>query len=96
MNDFIHRRFQKFRSDENDEHIDDKSADVFQSAVSPRMPFILVLARQSKADQRDHRGSRVGNIVESVRNDRHGNRENPYAQLPRKQEKIEYDARNAR
>ena len=87
--DFLDGRLKQFRADENDQHIDNKTRDIFQPAVSQRVFLIHGLGSQTEADERDDGRARVGDVIEGVRDHRDGRGQKPRRQLPRKQKQIQ-------
>ena len=60
------RGFCKLKADEQDDKRDDKSRDVFYSAVAEWVILIRLLLGHTEADQRDNRRACVSEIVERV------------------------------
>ena len=68
-NDLFHGRFTELEADEDDEHGNDESRDIFDSAVSEGVVLVGLLLRHTEADERDDGRTRVGQVVEGVRHD---------------------------
>ena len=66
-NDLLHGRFTELKADEDDEHGDDESRDVFDSAVSEGVVLVGLLLRHTEADERNDGRACIGQVVEGVR-----------------------------
>lgn len=68
-NDLFHGGFAELEADEDDDHGNDESRDVLDSAVSEGVVLVGLLLRHTEADERDDGGACVGQIVEGIRHD---------------------------
>ena len=96
FDDLIDRRFQKFESNDDDDHIDDKAGHVFEPTVTLRVFLIDGLAREPYTDERDDGRACVGDIVERVGDDRHRRRQNTERKFACEQKYIQKYARKPR
>ena len=92
MEDLLHRRFGQLHAHQKNEARHDETGDVFQPPVAEGMMGIRLFSGQAEAQQRHHRGTGVGQVVEGVGGDGHGPADRAGKQLPGKQQQVQADA----
>ena len=94
--DLLHRGFHQLQAHQDDDDGDDQAGDVLGATVAERVIRVGLFAGQLEADQRDDRGTGIGQVVQGVRRDGEGAADHAGKQLAEKQQDVQADADRAR
>ena len=95
MQNFIKGGSGQLKAHEDDQQGNEQTGQIFDSAMTEGVAGVRFLTGHLKADQRDQRGARIGQVVEGVRGDGDGIAEKPCEKFSQKQQDIEADSHAA-
>ncbi len=95
MEDFLQGGFPQLRPHQQDDHGDHQPGDILQPPVAEGVVLVRGLGGQLEAQQGDHGGTGVGEVVYRVGGDGDGAAENSGQELSCEEEEVQADAHAA-